>query len=98
MCGVEETGNKGKRTNDLCGVAPLESGAPFEVVEGREVWHPVWKGKVDDGINAQFIKAAIDRIWQNEQVSMYIFPSVCVLIFRLEDPGYSQREGGNRRR
>jgi len=85
MCGVEESGNKGKRTNDLCGVVPLESDAPFEIVEDREVWHPVWKGKIDDGVNAQFIKAAAERIWENEQVSICILPRGCVLIFRIED-------------
>jgi hypothetical protein len=95
MCGVEETRNKGKRTNDLCGVAPLKTGVLFEIIKGREVWHLVWKGKIDDGVNAQFIKAAIDRIWQNEQVSMYIFPSVYVLIFHLEDLECSKWEGRN---
>jgi hypothetical protein len=39
-------------------VAPLELGEPFEVVEEKEVWHPVWKGKINDKMNAQFIKAA----------------------------------------
>jgi hypothetical protein len=69
MCGVEEYGNKGKRTSNLCGVTLLENGAPFDNVEEREVWHPVWGGKIDDGINAQFIKVAADRIWENEKVS-----------------------------
>jgi hypothetical protein len=78
-------GNKGKRTSDLCAVAPLVTGAPFETIENKEVWHPMWDGKVDDEVNAQFIKAAADRIWENEQVRMYIFPCACVLIFCLED-------------
>ena len=59
LCGVEESGRKGKRTGDLCGVIPLDTGAPFEVVEEREVWHPNWRGKVDDTVNAQFLKAAV---------------------------------------
>jgi hypothetical protein len=62
-------------------VAPLESGEAFEVVEGREVWHPMWKGKIDKGVNAQFIKAAADRIWDNEQVSICILSRGCILIF-----------------
>ena len=84
MCRVEESGNKGKCTNDLCGVALLETGAPFEVVEDREVWHSMWKGKIDEGVNAQFIKAAANRIWENEQVSICIFLRACILIFCIE--------------
>ncbi len=33
MCGVEESGNRGKCTSELCEVALLESGTPFEIVE-----------------------------------------------------------------
>ena len=62
MCGVEQSGSKGKRTGDLCGVAPLENGAAFETVDDREVWHPVWNGKIDDAVNGQFIKTAVERI------------------------------------
>jgi hypothetical protein len=85
MCGVEESGNKGRRTKDLCEVTPLESGAPFETVEDREVWHPMWDGNVDDGINAKFIKAAADRIWDNEQVSIQIFKYIYTHLL-IEDP------------
>jgi len=74
MCGVEEFGNKGKRTDGLCAVKPLETGAPYEIVEGREVWHPVWGGKINDFVNATFTKVAAERIWDNEQVSIHIFP------------------------
>ena len=74
MCGVEESRNKGRRTKDLCGVAPLETGATFEIIEDREIWHPMWKGKIDDGVNAQFIKAAAGRIWDNEEVSNCLSP------------------------
>jgi hypothetical protein len=81
MCGVDVAGNKGKRTSDLCGVAPLETGAPFETIENQEVWHPKWEGKIDDGVNSQFIKAAADRIWENEQVSISIYTRGRVLIF-----------------
>lgn len=71
MCGVEETGNKTTRVNELCKVAPLDNGSTFEIVEGREIWHLVWKGKINDGVNAEFLKAATDRIWENEQVSIH---------------------------
>ena len=69
MCGVEMSGNKSKRTDELCAVKPLEDEKAFEIVEGREVWHPVWKGNIDDKINALFVKNVIQRIWQNEKVS-----------------------------
>ena len=59
---MEESAQKGKRTNDLCGVIPLETGALFELVKKREVWHPNWKGKVDDTVNMKFIKAVVDCI------------------------------------
>ena len=72
MCGVQEIGKKGTCTNNLCGVARLDSGAPFEVINDREVWHPVWNGRIDDGINTQFIKAAAECIWKNEKVSRYV--------------------------
>jgi hypothetical protein len=96
MCGVEETGNKGKRTTDLCGVEPLEGGALFKNVEEKEIWHPVWKGKIDDEVNAWFIKTVVERIWNNEQVSSYILSSGCALTFIVESPKYSKWEGRNR--
>lgn len=98
MCGIEESGNKGKRTSDLCGVAPLETGAPSETVNGREVWYPMWKGKIDDEINAQFIKAVADRIWENEKVSICIISRKRVLISLVEYSERSWRKGGDQRR
>ena len=82
---------------DLYGVIPLDTGAPFEVVEEREVWHPNWRGKVDDTVNAQFLKVVVDRIWQNEQVSIYIILSAYVLTFSIEYLEGQQQEGRNRR-
>jgi hypothetical protein len=70
MCGLEMTGSKTSRTNELCSVEPLEEGA-FERVDDRDIWHPNWAGKIDDDVNAQFIKAVGDHIWQNEQVSIH---------------------------
>jgi hypothetical protein len=70
MCGVEMTGNKSKRTDELCAVQPLEDEEAFQIVDGKEVWHPVWKGNIDDKVNALFVKNVIQRIWQNEKVSM----------------------------
>ena len=70
LCGVDGTGNKSERMLVLCVVTPLENGIPFKVVKGREIWHPVWNGKINDVVNTQFIKAVIDRIWDNKEVSI----------------------------
>jgi hypothetical protein len=73
MCGMEMSGSKSKRTDELCAVKPLEDEEAFELLgdTGREVWHPVWKGNIDDKVNALFIKSVIQRIWQNEKVSVH---------------------------
>jgi hypothetical protein len=76
MCGVDMTGNKAKRTEQLCAVEPLEDDLAFELVNGKETWHPRWKDKIDDEINAQFIKAVINRIQQNEEVSVISLDNV----------------------
>jgi hypothetical protein len=47
----------------------------------REVWHPKWEGKINDGVNLQFIKVAADCIWENEQVSIFTCMHGYVLIF-----------------
>jgi hypothetical protein len=52
MCGVKESENKGKHIGNLCGVAPLKTGVPFETVKDRKVWHLIWKGKINDIVNA----------------------------------------------
>ena len=85
MCRVEESENKGKHTDNLCEVALLKAGVPFKIIEDREVWHLMWKGKIDDGVNIQFIKMAATCIWQNEQVSIYILSKACILIFCKKD-------------
>ena len=41
MCSVEMSGNKSKHTNELCAVKPLEDKKAFEIIEGKEIWHPV---------------------------------------------------------
>ena len=75
MCGVEMTGSKSKRTDELCAVKPLEDNATFKIVDSKEVWHPLWKGNIDDKVNALFVKNVVQRIWQNEQVSVSL--SMC---------------------
>ena len=67
---VDGTGNKSECMLALCVVTPLENGIPFKVVKGREIWHPVWNGKINDIVNTQFIKAVIDHVWDNKEVSI----------------------------
>ena len=68
MCNVEMSGNKTQRTQELCAVKALENGAAFEVIDGREIWHPVWDARVDHSVNALFVRTVVDRIWNNEKV------------------------------
>jgi len=75
MCGVEMSGSKSKHTEELCTVKPLEDNEVFEIVGDREVWHPMWKGNIDDKINVLFVKNVIQCIWQNEKVSRHL--SMC---------------------
>jgi hypothetical protein len=66
---MEMTGSKSKHTDELCAVKPLEDDTVFEIVDGMEVWHPIWKGYINDKVNALFVKNVVQHIWQNEQVS-----------------------------
>jgi hypothetical protein len=70
MCGVDMSVNKAKRTEQLCVVKPLKDNLAFELVNGNEIWHPCWKDKIDDEVNAQFIRAVINHIQQNKEVSL----------------------------
>ncbi len=98
MCGVEMSGSKSKCTEELYAVKPLEDDKAFEIIGDREVWHPVWKGNINDKINALFIKNVIQRIWQNKKVSRRF--SMCgqdwYLPFELsETSNYPRWKGGN---
>ena len=75
MCGVESSGSKSKHTDGMCAIEPLENDEAFEIIEGRELWHPVWKGSIDDKVNALFIKSIIQRIWRDENISALL--SMC---------------------
>lgn len=68
MCGVEMSGNKTRRTQELCAIKPLENGDAFKVIDDRQVWHPVWDARVDHSINAQFLKSVVEHVWNNEKV------------------------------
>jgi len=52
----------------MLAVEPLPDGEPFEMVNSVKVWHPIWLDKIDSTVNAQFIQAVIERIWNNELV------------------------------
>lgn len=70
MCGLEMTGTKTECTLQLCNVKPLANGNAFEVIDDKEIWHPNWAGNLTDRVNTQFVQAVVDRIWQNEEVSI----------------------------
>ena len=71
MCGVGSKGSKTHRSQELCAVRPLENGAAFEVVDGKQVWHPVWDDRVDHNVNVQFLEAVVKCVWDNEEVIKY---------------------------
>jgi hypothetical protein len=68
LCGVESSSDKTKRIDDLCAVEPLANGQAFEVVNGQDVWHPIWKKPVNHQVNGKFISTVTDRVWENEEV------------------------------
>jgi len=70
MCRVKISSNKAKRTAQLYTVKLLDDNLAFKVVNGKETWHPYWKAKIDEEVNAQFIKVVINRIQQNKEVSL----------------------------
>jgi len=74
--------NKAKCTLQLCAVKPLDDDLAFKVVNGKETWHPHWKAKINNEVNAQFIKVVINHIQQNEEVSLVSLDNgVLVLTF-----------------
>ncbi len=98
MCGVNMSSNKAKHTTHLCVVKPLEGDLAFELVDGRETWHPRWKDKIDDEVNAQFIQAVISHIQKNEEVSLVSLDDhVLVLTFDAATSRRQQWQGGDKR-
>ncbi|KAI0282679.1 hypothetical protein BC826DRAFT_1110691 [Russula brevipes] len=67
MCGVDAKSSKGKCTTDLCSVRPLDNGEAFELVGGAKLWHPDWLGEMGKEINKEFVNAAMDLVWKNEE-------------------------------
>jgi len=68
MCGVEARKSRTKRTAEMCAVQPLADGATSEVVNGKTIWHPIWDGQVDHGVNTEFLTSVADHIMDNEKV------------------------------
>jgi hypothetical protein len=70
MCGIDQGKSKASVLNALYKVKPLENGAPFELEEdGTEIWHPDWDALISVDVNAAFIRAIVDRVWENEVVN-----------------------------
>ena len=98
MCGVNMSSNKAKRTAQLCAVKPLEGNLAFKLVDGRETWHPRWKDKIDNEVNAQFIQAVISHIQKNEEVSLVSLDDhVLVLTFDAATLRHQQWQRGDKR-
>ena len=68
LCGVESSSDKTKRIEDLCVVEPLPTEEAFETVDGRDIWHPLWKKPVNNVINGKFIGTVTNRVRDNEEV------------------------------
>ena len=67
LCGVDS--DDAERYNKL---KPLASGEAVEVVEERNVWHPIPGNRVDDPVNRKFIREVVDRVMDDEKVSISI--------------------------
>ncbi|KAL4061858.1 hypothetical protein V8B97DRAFT_2027069 [Scleroderma yunnanense] len=68
LCGIECDGTKANYVAALVAVKPLENKQPFKLLtEGLQIWHPNWLGKVDDELNAEFIKEVGNHVFNNEK-------------------------------
>src|SRR6266851_1939162 len=92
MCGVDISGNKAKHTKQLCAVKPLENNLTFELVDRKETWHPRWKDKINDEVNAQFIKVVINHIQQNEEVSLVSLDNGVLVLTLISDTATSSQQ------
>lgn len=96
MCGVDMSGNRAKRTAELCAVKELEDDLAFELVDGKEIWHPRWKDKINDEVNAQFLKEMIKCIYQNEEVSLVSLDDRVLILTFILDAATSKSEQRHR--
>ncbi|KAL4069606.1 hypothetical protein V8B97DRAFT_2050547 [Scleroderma yunnanense] len=70
LCEIECDGTKANYVAALVAVKPLENKQPFKLLtEGLQIWHPNWLGKVDDELNAEFIKEVGNHVFNNEKIS-----------------------------
>ncbi|KAL4077893.1 hypothetical protein J3A83DRAFT_4369297 [Scleroderma citrinum] len=68
LCGIKCDGTKANHVAALVAVKPLENRQSFKLsTEGLQIWHPNWLGKVDDVLNAKFIKEVADYVFNNEK-------------------------------
>ena len=95
------SGNKAKCTALLCGVKPLEGDRAFRLADddsSKEIWHPCWKDKINDEVNARFIQAVISRIQKTEEVSLVsLDDGVVVLTFDAASLSGQQWHRGDKR-
>ncbi|KAL4073656.1 hypothetical protein J3A83DRAFT_4187316 [Scleroderma citrinum] len=71
LCGIECDGTKANHIAALVAVKPLKNRQSFELsTKGLQIWHPDWLGKVDDVLNAKFIKEVVDHVFNNEKVAV----------------------------
>ena len=77
LCDIDQSLGERDRVKVL---KPLEDGAAFVVtqVDGKEtmVWHPNCSLAVDAGVNRKFVKEIVDRVMDNEAVSIYAIKGV----------------------
>ncbi|KAL4064797.1 hypothetical protein V8B97DRAFT_2025904 [Scleroderma yunnanense] len=68
LCRIKCDGTKANHIAALVAVKPLKNRQPFELsTKGLQIWHPDWLGKVDDVLNAKFIKEVADHVFNNEK-------------------------------
>ncbi|KAL4067322.1 hypothetical protein V8B97DRAFT_2025152 [Scleroderma yunnanense] len=68
LCGIKCDGTKANHIAALVAVKPLKNRQSFELsTKGLQIWHPNWLGKVDDVLNAKFIKEVMDHVFNNEK-------------------------------
>ncbi|KAG1836049.1 hypothetical protein DFJ58DRAFT_626200, partial [Suillus subalutaceus] len=68
LCHVNKTLKKSVHIKLLCEVELLATGKPYELCDQKQVWHPDWKGHVDDTVNAAYIQEIVTRLWDDEKV------------------------------
>ncbi|KIM55279.1 hypothetical protein SCLCIDRAFT_30442 [Scleroderma citrinum Foug A] len=68
LCGIDCDGNKKTHIAALAAVKPLTNKQPFKLSSKEaRIWHPDWCGKVDDDVNAKFIKEVTECAYNNER-------------------------------